>query len=253
MSANTLRWENPAAIYVPGFLNNRELNPVYVEALEDSMQKDGFLPTFPIVCFRRLDLQFFDEHTTELYICAAGAHRTTAAQNLDLEKVYIDLRTGTMDDFIEAMHTDNFQFDPALDTSLGQLFTKTEKREACQQLLLIPKYLRLTNVALAEMWHTSEANIRRWRDEVASSIDDAADDDVQATPHLDHLPEGRLAEIQDILGSTVRENSDGTQVQIRSKPRTDKWDYYWSIQEQGEGDVGSGVGPRYPPLLSGRL
>ena len=27
----SLRWENPAEIYVPGFLNNRQLNPVYVE------------------------------------------------------------------------------------------------------------------------------------------------------------------------------------------------------------------------------
>ena len=37
-----LRWENPAEIYVPGFLNNRELNPAYVESLEDSMRKEGF-------------------------------------------------------------------------------------------------------------------------------------------------------------------------------------------------------------------
>ena len=224
-----LRWENPAKIYVPGFLNNRELNTAYVESLEDSMRKEGFLPTFPIVCFRRLDLPYFDDYTSELYICAAGAHRTTAAQNLDLEKVYVDLRTGTMDDFIEAMHTDNFQFDPALDSSLGQLFTKTEKREACKQLLLIPRYLKLTNVALAEMWHTSEGNIRRWRDEVASLINDAPD-----RVRFEHYPEGRLAEIQEILGSNVRENSDGSSVQVRSKPRTDKWDYYWGIQKKVE-------------------
>ena len=149
------RWENPVGIYIPSFMNNRQLNPVYVEGLEDSMCKDGFLPTFPIVCFRRADLPYFDDYTSELYICACGVHRTTAAQNLKLDKVYVDLRTGTMDDFIETMHTDNFQFDPALDTSLGQLFTKKEKREACKQLLLLPKYLKLTNVALADMWHTS--------------------------------------------------------------------------------------------------
>lgn len=220
-----LRWENPAHIYVPSFLNNRKLNPVYVESLEASMTKDGFLPTFPIVCFRRIDLPFFDDVTSELYICAAGAHRTTAAQNLSLEKVYIELRTGTMDDFIEAMHTDNFQFDPALDTSLGQLFTKTEKREACKQLLLIPKYAKLTNVALKEMWHTSEANIRRWRGEVESLIDEAPD---HAT--LKHLSAERLAELQEIFASTERETADGSTVPIRSKPKTDKWDYYWGIQ-----------------------
>ena len=220
-----LRWENPAEIYVPSFLNNRKLNPAYVESLEESMTKDGFLPTFPIVCFRRIDLPFFDDVTSELYICAAGAHRTTAAQNIELPKVYIDLRTGTMDDFIEAMHTDNFQFDPALDTSLGQLFTKTEKREACKQLLLIPKYAKLTNVALEEMWHTSNDNIRRWRSEVESLINEDPD---HVT--LKHLSEERRAELQEILASKVRENADGSTVPIRSKPNTDKWDYYWSIQ-----------------------
>ena len=224
-----LRWENPAEIYVPGFLNNRELNPVYVEVLEDSMRKEGYLPTFPIVCFRRLDLPFFDDYTSELYICAAGAHRTTAARNIDLERVYVDLRTGTMDDFIETMHTDNFQFDPALDSSLGQLFTKTEKREACKQLLLIPRYLKLTNVALAEMWHTSEGNIRRWRDEVASLINEDSDQF-----GFEHYPEGRLAEIQDILASNVRETPDGSTVQVRSKPQTDKWDFYMGIQAKVE-------------------
>ena len=186
------RWENPVGIYIPSFMNNRQLNPVYVEGLEDSMCKDGFLPTFPIVCFRRADLPYFDDYTSELYICACGVHRTTAAQNLKLDKVYVDLRTGTMDDFIETMHTDNFQFDPALDTSLGQLFTKKEKREACKQLLLLPKYLKLTNVALADMWHTSEGNIRRWREEIASSIDEDPNS-------VDFCTQERLAEIKEIL------------------------------------------------------
>ena len=220
-----LRWENPAEIYVPGFLNNRELNPVYIELLEDSMQKEGFLPTFPIVCFRRLDLPYFDDYTSELYICAAGAHRTTAAQNLDLEKVYVDFRTGTMDDFIEAMHTDNFQFDPALDASLGQLFTKTEKREACKQLLLLPKYLKLTNVALADTWHTSEGNIRRWREEIASLINDTPD-------RLGFCSPERIAEIQEILASPVRETVAGDVVHIRQKSHDGKWDYYWGIKRK---------------------
>ena len=152
-------------------------------------------------------------------------HRTTAAQNLKLDKVYIDLRTGTMDDFIETMHTDNFQFDPALDSSLGQLFTKTEKREACKQLLLLPKYLKLTNVALAEMWHTSEGNIRRWRGEMASLINDAPD-------RVGFCSGERLAEIQEILASPARENVAGDVVLIRSKgkPGGSTWDYYQTVQ-----------------------
>ena len=190
------RWENPAEIYVPTFMNNRELNPAYVESLEDSMRKDGFLPTFPITVFRRLDLPYFDDFTSNLLVVACGVHRTTAAQNISLEKVYVDLRTGTMDDFIEAMHTDNFKFDPTVDASVGQAFTKKEKREACKQLLLLPKYLKLTNVALADMWHTSEGNIRRWREEIASSIDEDPNS-------VDFCTQERLAEIKEILKSPV--------------------------------------------------
>ena len=223
------RWENPAEIYVPTFMNNRELNPAYVESLEDSMRKDGFLPTFPITVFRRLDLPYFDDFTSNLSVVACGVHRTTAAQNIGLEKVYVDLRTGTMDDFIEAMHTDNFKFDPTVDASVGQAFTKKEKREACKQLLLLPKYLKLTNVALADMWHTSEGNIRRWREEIASSIDEDPNS-------VDFCTQERLAEIKEILKSPVRENVAGDVVHIRSREhgRDDKWDYYRSIQRKVE-------------------
>ena len=223
------RWENPAEIYVPTFMNNRELNPAYVESLEDSMRKDGFLPTFPITVFRRLDLPYFDDFTSNLSVVACGVHRTTAAQNIGLEKVYVDLRTGTMDDFIEAMHTDNFKFDPTVDASVGQAFTKKEKREACKQLLLLPKYLKLTNVALADMWHTSEGNIRRWREEIASSIDEDPNS-------VDFCTQERVAEIKEILKSPMRENVAGDVVHIRSREhgRDDKWDYYRSIQRKVE-------------------
>ena len=223
------RWEDPAEIYVPTFMNNRELNPAYVESLEDSMRKDGFLPTFPITVFRRLDLPYFDDFTSNLFVVACGVHRTTAAQNISLAKVYVDLRTGTIDDFIEAMHTDNFKFDPTVDASVGQVFTKKEKREACKQLLLLPKYLKLTNVALAEIWHTSEGNIRRWREEIASSIDEDPNS-------VDFCTQERLAEIKEILKSPVRENVAGDVVHIRSREhgRDDKWDYYRSIQRKVE-------------------
>ena len=223
------RWENPAEIYVPTFMNNRELNPAYVESLEDAMRKDGFLPTFPITVFRRLDLPYFDDFTSNLFIVACGVHRTTAAQNIGLAKVYIDLRTGTMDDFIEAMHTDNFKFDPTVDASIGQVFTKKEKREACKQLLLLPKYLKLTNTALAEMWHTSEGNIRRWRDEIASLIGEDPNS-------VDFCSVERLSEIKELLKSPVRETVAGDVVHIRQKSHDGKSDYYWKVQRKAENE-----------------
>ncbi len=225
-----LRWESPLDIYVPHELNNRTLDAGYVESLEDSMRTQGYLPTYPIVCYRRHELpkEVFDGKTDALYICAAGFHRTTAAKNINLDRVYVELRSGTFEDYLETLNTDNFQFDPEVNTSLGQIWTKTDKRKACKQLLLLPKYFKLTNIALADLWHTSEANVRRWRDDVASSIDDGSLD----------APFPLSQEWQDtlkaILDSNVREMADGSTIRVRSKPEENKWDYYWALIKKVE-------------------
>ncbi|MYA70508.1 hypothetical protein F4009_13960 [Candidatus Poribacteria bacterium] len=225
-----LRWESPLDIYVPHELNNRTLDAGYVESLEDSMITQGYLPTYPIICYRRHELpkEVFDGKTDALYICAAGFHRTTAAKNINLDRVYVELRSGTFEEYLETLNTDNFQFDPEVNTSLGQIWTKTDKRKACKQLLLLPKYFKLTNIALADLWHTSEANVRRWRDDVASSIDEGSLD----------APFPISQEWQDtlkaILDSNVREMADGSTVKVRSKPEENKWDYYWALQEKVE-------------------
>ena len=227
---NQLRWESPLDIYVPHELNNRSLDAGYVESLEDSMRTQGYLPTYPIICYRRLELPqaVFDGKTDALYICAAGFHRTTAAKNINLDKVYVEIRTGTFEDYLETLHTDNFQFDPSVDTSLGQIWTKTEKRKACKQLLLLPKYFKLANTALSEVWHTSEANVRRWRDEVASSIDEGSLD----APFP--ISEAWQSSLKEILDSNVREMTDGNVVKVRSKSKEDKWEYYWALQKKVE-------------------
>ena len=227
---NQLRWESPLDIYVPHELNNRSLDVGYVESLEDSMRTQGYLPTYPIICYRRLELpqDVFDGKTDALYICAAGFHRTTAAKNINLDKVYVELRSGTFEDYLETLHTDNFQFDPSVDTSLGQVWTKTEKRKACKQLLLLPKYFKLANTALSEVWHTSEANVRRWRDEVASSIDEGSLD----APFP--ISEAWQSSLKEILDSNVREMTDGNVVKVRSKSKEDKWEYYWALQKKVE-------------------
>ena len=225
-----LRWESPHDIYVPHKLNNRPLDAKYVESLEDSMLTQGYLPTYPVICYRRLELpkEVFDRETDELYICAAGFHRTTAAKNIDLDRVYVEVRSGTFEDYLETLHTDNFQFDPATDTSLGQVWTKTEKRNACKQLLLLPKYFKLANIALAELWHTSESNVRRWRDEVASSIGDGSLD----APFP--VSEEWQSNLKDILDSNKREMNDGSVVTIRSKSNESAREFYWELRRKVE-------------------
>lgn len=231
MSAKTeLRWESPLDIYVPHELNNRPLDEGYVESLEDSMISQGYLPTYPVICYHRLELpkEVFDGKTDALYICAAGFHRTTAAKNINLDKIRVELRRGTFEDYLETLHTDNFQFDPSVDTSLGQIWTKTEKRKACKQLLLLPKYFKLANVALAELWHTSEGNVRRWRDEMASLINDGSLD----APFP--ISEEWQSKLKEILDSNVREMSDGSVVKVRSKSKDDKYGFYFELQKQVE-------------------
>ena len=222
------QWESPGNIYVPQELNNRRINEDYVESLSESIAKRGYLPTHPVICYRRLDMpkEFFDGRTDALYICAAGFHRTTAAQNMDLDKIYIEIRDGGFEDYLETLNTDNFQFDPAVNTDIGQVWSKADKRSACKQLLLLPKYFKLTNVALSELWHTAETNVRRWRDEIASSIAEGS----LETPFP--LSEEWQAELKSILASNQRENENGSVVHIRSRKDVNIWDYYHEIRSK---------------------
>ena len=48
--------------------------------------------------------------------------------------------TATEEEWIEMMSLDNFQFDVASNPGIGLAFTEQERRAACFQLLLLPKY-----------------------------------------------------------------------------------------------------------------
>ena len=72
------------------------------------------------------------------------------------------------------MSLDNFQFDVASNPGIGLAFTEQERRAACFQLLLLPKYLRKTNVSLADLWKVGEGTVRRWRKQVESLIGEAS-------------------------------------------------------------------------------
>lgn len=222
------QWESPGNIYVPHELNNRKLNADYVDSLAESIRKQGYLPTHPVICYRRLEMPkaVFDGKTDALFVCAAGFHRTTAAQNMDLDKIYIEIRDGGFEDYLETLNTDNFQFDPEVNSDIGQIWSKADKRNACKQLLLLPKYFKLTNVALSDLWHTAEANVRRWRDEIASSIDDGS---LEAPFPISEEWQG---ELKGILDSNQRENEDGDVVHIRAKKDVNIWDYCHEIKSK---------------------
>lgn len=218
-------WIHPEEIYLADHLNPRQLNQGFIESLVESMQDQGFLPQYPVKVFEAGPLTCIE---TELpYACVSGMHRTTSAQLAKLDQILCEVHTGEDDAFIETMMTDNFEYDPAQNSEIGQVFSQREKRNACKRLLFIPKFLKMTNSALSETWHTSEGNIRRWRKEVASSIDEGVSVKLRG---LGVSPE-RLPELQDILSSRNREDADGNIVPIRAAPKEmsdDDKDEYWT-------------------------
>ena len=227
-------WIDPNAIYLAKPINPRPINQGFIESLRESMEVQGFLPQYPVKVFAAEVLTCVE--TDQPFACVSGMHRTTAAQLAKIDEILCEVHTGDDDAFIEMMMTDNFEYDPARNSELGQIFSKTEKRKACQRLLYIPKFLRMTNRALAEEWHTNEANIRRWRKEVAASFD-APRNDGQAA---DFVPETlrrvgitaeRLQELKEINDSREREDVKGNTVQIRPAPKEmsdDEKSEFWS-------------------------
>lgn len=122
----TKKWVDPKEIFVHRELNNRELNQDYIGDLSQSMTDKGFLPEFPIDVFKSENLVNID---TDLpYVCASGSHRTIAAVNAKLACVLVIVHDGREEDFVEVMHLDNFKFDAAQHSGVGQPFSQNRFR-----------------------------------------------------------------------------------------------------------------------------
>lgn len=221
-------WIDPNEIYVHRELNNRELNTDYIGDLSQSMQDKGFLPEFPIDVFLTENLSNVDVEQT--YTCACGAHRTIAAVNAKLEQVLVTIHDGREEAFIEMMHLDNFKFDPAINSGIGQPFTQKEKRAAVTQLLLLPKYFEQTNTALEIQLCVPESSIRRWRKEVVDLLE--TDSLLLKTWGVS---DGRLKRLRELAKTPERVDQEGKKVKVRqplAKPTDDeKKDFYDQIEE----------------------
>ena len=221
------KWIAPNEIYVPEVLNNRALNQNYIGDVTESMIDKGFLPEFPIDVFLAENLANIE--TDLIFVCACGAHRTFSAINAKLDKVLVHIHDGKEEAFIELMHLDNFKFDPARNTGIGQPFTQKEKRAAVTQLLLLPKFFEQTNTALNALWNIPEANIRRWRAEVVELLETNS-----PKLRLWAVSDGRLARLRELAASPERKDAEGKLVKIR-KPYVDASDdekeAFWSVIE----------------------
>ena len=221
---------DPNAIYLAKAMNPRPLNQGFIESLRESMQEQGFLPQYPVKVFRTENLSCLE--TDLQYAVVSGMHRTSAAQLAKIDEILCEVYTGDDDVFVEMMMTDNFEYDPMQNSELGQIFSNSEKRKACKRLLYIPKFLRMTNAALSDAWHTSESNVRRWRKEVTDTFNFKAEAPSNGGGGLPTFPEQlsrvgitpeRLIELKDIDASREREDANGNTVQVR-KSRQDASD-----------------------------
>ena len=209
---------NPKEVAIIEVVNHRETNQNYIDALADSMREVGFSSEYPVDVFRSENIpnHKLNPEVTP-YVVACGVHRTFAAQKAELGKIFATVHDGGEEAWVEMMHSDNFQFDPATNRDIGQPFTPKERRAACTQLLLLPKYMEQTNTALAELWNTGESNIRRWKQEV----DDLVNLNHNAAQlRLWGISDGRIERLKTVLTSNKRTNGKGETVQVR-KPRAD--------------------------------
>ena len=202
-------WIDPNEIYVYHELNNRQLNPDYIESLSESMQIKGFLPEFAIDVFMADSIE--NIKTDKPFICACGAHRTTAAVQAELGKVLVNIHNGKEEAFVEMMHFDNFKFDPTVNSGVGQPFTQKEKRAAVMQLLLLPKFLKRTDTSLEEEFRIPASSIRRWRKEVVKLLEND-DPKLQETWRIS---DGRIKRLKEVSQSNEREDGDGNTVAVR--------------------------------------
>ena len=225
------QYVNPAEVFVNEAINNRTLNQSYIGDLADSMLDKGFLAEYAIDVFRSENLAMIE---TELpYVCACGNHRTRAAQAAKLETVPVNIHPGREEAFIEMMHLDNFKFDPIQNSEIGQPFTLKEKRAAVTQLLMLPKFFKMTDTALSEMWRIPRRNIGRWRGEVIQLLETNS-----PKLRLWGISDGRLARLSELAAKPERVNDDGKVVKIRQpvvEPTLDEKKSFW---DQIKADAG---------------
>ena len=204
-------WIEPAKIEDVWSVNNRKENAGHIESLAESMRNNGYLPEYPVIVFKSDGLGIM---TDKEFVMACGHHRRKAAIEAGIYLIFAEVHEGTEEDWIELMSTDNFQFDVASNPGIGLAFTEQERRAACQQLLLLPKYLRKTNTTLAAEWKVSEGTIRRWRASVETLIN-------ERSPMLDEfsVSRDRRKRLREVIADPYRENGDGETVAVRQKPQ----------------------------------
>ena len=223
-------WIDPNDFADVWTVNNRKENTGHIESLAESMQQNGYLPEYPIIAFEAANIPI---ETDKPYLVACGHHRRKAAIAAEIDLIFAEVHDGTEEDWIEMMSLDNFQFDVASNPGIGLAFTEQERRAACFQLLLLPKYLRKTNVALAGLWKVGEGTVRRWRKQVESLIG-------EDSPKLEkeyNVSPARIESLRSVIADPYRENEEGDTVAVRRGPKEttpeERAEFWYTIRKSG--------------------
>ena len=194
------------------------------------MRQNGYLPEYPIIAFEAANIPI---QTDKPYLVACGHHRRKAALAAEIDLIFAEVHDGTEEEWIEMMSLDNFQFDVVSNPGIGLAFTEQERRAACFQLLLLPKYLRKTNVSLAGLWKVGEGTVRRWRQQVESLIG-------EDSPKLEkeyNVSPARIETLRSVIADPYRENEEGDTVAVRQKPQEataeERAEFWYTIRKSG--------------------
>ena len=214
--AMTKAWIDPHQIEDVWVMNNRKENQGHIESLAESMRLRGFILDYPLVVFKAEGIGIL---TDKPYVMACGHHRRKGAITAGLEQVLCEIHDGGEEDWIEMMATDNFKFDVAKNPSIGLAFTETERRAACRQLFLLPKFMEQTNTALSAEWNVPESTVRRWRKEIEGLL--KADG---AQLNIYHISEDRKVRLKEIIASEKRINTEGEEVTTKRTAKPEMTD-----------------------------
>ena len=169
----TLKWLDPDLIVTNWDLNPRERDENHILAIAHHMNDNGYDDDFPIIVYH---LEEGPIHPS-LNFAATGYHRLAAAMlkhsdypNLPLKEVYVELHTGTMDDVVITMMTDNWQWSPSVNQSMGKMPSAFELRAMRYRLMLFPDNFKKSDRNLAKEWGCDKRAIGTIRGEIINRL-----------------------------------------------------------------------------------
>lgn len=174
----TLKWINPNDIVKDWSMNPRDRDEDHIRTIARHMNENGYDHNFPIICYNITD----GSVPNDVAFAATGFHRLDAATlehgefpDLPIKEVYCEMRTGTIDDVIVTMMTDNWQWSPASNSKVGKMPSTNEIRSMRYRLMLLPTNFIKSNYLLAKEWNCGETTVRSLRNKLVEDLKNNGD------------------------------------------------------------------------------